>query len=81
VSLVVPVAGEPNNYVISRGRDLNIIEWDGHSTSPTTMTTILSVEPENPDNKFNDAKVDTLGRLWAGQLKIISKLKLDVKSP
>jgi len=63
VSFVVPVAGEGNSYVISKGRDLNIIEWDGHSTSPTTMTTILSVEPDNPNNKLNDAKVDTLGRL------------------
>jgi len=57
--------------VISKGRDLNLIEWDGHSTSPTTMTTILSVEPDKPQNGFNDAKADSLGRLWAGQLKFI----------
>ncbi|CAL8113457.1 unnamed protein product [Orchesella dallaii] len=68
VSMVMPVEGQENRYVISVGRTLQLMEWDGRSTSPTSLTTMFSVEPDNPGNRFNDGKCDTKGRLWAGTM-------------
>jgi gluconolactonase len=70
--LVVPVAGQNNQYIVSKGRDLDVMEWDGHSTAPSTLTKLLSVEPNLPSNRFNDGKVDAMGRLWAGAFTIIA---------
>jgi len=68
ISLVAPVEGEPDQYVVSTVRDLRLMEWDGHSNEPTSLTTILSVEPNLPGNRFNDGKCDSMGRLWAGTM-------------
>ena len=32
------------------------------------MKELSSVEPDKPYNRFNDAKCDRMGRLWAGTL-------------
>jgi sugar lactone lactonase YvrE len=32
--------------------------------------TLAAVEPERPDNRFNDAAVDPNGRLWAGTMSV-----------
>lgn len=38
------------------------------SSEPTSLTTLHTVEPGNPNNRFNDGKCDTSGRLWAGTI-------------
>ena len=42
------------------------MEWDGKGSSVTSFTDICSVEPNNPENRFNHGKCDAKGRLWAG---------------
>ncbi|CAL8113459.1 unnamed protein product [Orchesella dallaii] len=66
VSMVMPVQGQENRYVIGVGKTLQLMEWDGRSTTPTSLTTMFTVEPDNPGISFNDGKCDTKGRLWAG---------------
>jgi gluconolactonase len=68
VTLVVPVQGQENKYVIGVGRTLQLMDWDGRSATPTSLTTMYTVEPENPGNRWNDGKCDTRGRLWAGTM-------------
>lgn len=36
--------------------------------APFACTALLDPEPEHPGNRLNDAKVDHLGRLWAGTM-------------
>jgi len=68
VSLVVPVNGETDQYIISTGRDLQRMVWDGVSSAPTSLTRILSIDAEFPNSRFNDGKCDNWGRLWAGSM-------------
>ena len=38
------------------------------STTPPTLTHLLDIEADQPDNRLNDAKVDPKGRLWTGTM-------------
>jgi len=67
-ALVVPVEGEANKYIVGVGRSLLLMEWDGRSTEPTSLTNMFTVEPDQPDNSWNDGKCDSKGRLWAGTM-------------
>lgn len=49
-------------------RSMYEMEWDGISTDIFKLEKINSVEEEFPNNRFNDAKCDPQGRLWAGQI-------------
>ena len=67
VTLVVPVENEPNKFVISLGRSLRVLEWDGKSNADTSnLKTLKVVTDENLNGRFNDGKCDSNGRLWAG---------------
>lgn len=69
VSLIVPVRGEKNKYLISIGRELAVVTWDGESEKVAKIEKIVEIEndPETIDNRFNDGKCDPSGRLWAGK--------------
>ncbi|EFA03134.2 regucalcin [Tribolium castaneum] len=60
-SFIIPVEGAKDQFVISLNNELVIILWDGESDSAKIVEKLASV-----DNKFNDAKCDSTGRLWAG---------------
>jgi len=65
VSPVVPIAGSPNKYIVGVEQELKILEWDGRSTYPTSLTSIERMN-EVPTTRFNDGKCDPRGRLVAG---------------
>nr|CAD7455141.1 unnamed protein product [Timema tahoe] len=75
VSLVVPIKGKKEQFVISVGRNIAILTWDGKSTAPTKVETLCSVDSDEDKirNRFNDGKVDPTGRLWAGTMGPESK--------
>lgn len=65
VSLIIPVEGERNTFLITMGCEVALIVWDGVSTKLSSIEKLGSVE--NIDgNRLNDGKADALGRLWAG---------------
>jgi len=70
VSLVVPIKGQPNKYIIGVERDLMIMEWDGMSSEPTSLVVHKSLNPsdEPARSRFNDGKCDPMGRLLAGTM-------------
>jgi sugar lactone lactonase YvrE len=70
VSLVVPIRNEPNKYIIGVERNLMIMEWDGESSVPTSLTTHKPLNAEgSPRSRLNDGKCDPSGiRLWAGTM-------------
>lgn len=48
-------------WVVAVGRELVLDE-------PGGRTVLAGVEPDRPDNRFNDCRCDPQGRLWAGTL-------------
>jgi len=68
VSLVVPIASQPNKFVIGLGRSLRVMEWDGVSPKPASLKTLHVVKDNNLGGRFNDGKCDPSGRLWAGTM-------------
>lgn len=67
--MVVPVDGTTDKFLVSIGRKLVVVTWDG--IAPKVSHTELLIEVENKqgyfDNRFNDGKADPSGRLWAGK--------------
>jgi len=68
VSLVAPVEGEPNKYLVTIERDVQIMEWDGVSTKPSSLKRLYTVDDHCKTNRINDGKCDAAGRLWAGTM-------------
>ena len=55
--------------MISVGRNLAILTWDGVSSTPSDVKIVSTVDDEDEKkvkNRFNDGKADPTGRLWAG---------------
>ncbi|KAJ8973403.1 hypothetical protein NQ317_006469 [Molorchus minor] len=70
VTLIIPVKGEKNKFLISIGRELAVVTWDGESEKVSNTQKLYEVDnkPETIDNRFNDGKCDSSGRLWAGTM-------------
>lgn len=50
------------NYVAGVGRSIVAVDW------PTgTMTSLVQVDHDKPNNRLNDGKVDPAGRLLGGE--------------
>lgn len=70
MSLIIPIRGEKDKFLISIGRELAIVTWDGESEKVSNIQKLFEVdnEPNTIDNRFNDGKCDPSGRLWAGNM-------------
>ncbi|OXA63830.1 Regucalcin [Folsomia candida] len=68
VSLVAPITGHPNKYLITIERDVQVMEWDGVSSTPTSLKKLATVDDHCKTNRINDGKCDSRGRLWAGTM-------------
>jgi sugar lactone lactonase YvrE len=73
VSFVVPIKGKPNEFMISRSREVCRLHWDveqereDDGTMPRHWVVVLAkVDKGLISNKFNEGKCDPRGRLWAG---------------
>lgn len=68
MSMIIPVEGTSDKFLISIGRKLVIVTWDGVSSKVSDVEPIVEVDKEDGvnTNRFNDGKTDPSGRLWAG---------------
>ncbi|XP_063241870.1 regucalcin-like [Bacillus rossius redtenbacheri] len=72
VNFIIPVDGKKDQFAINVGRHLSVLTWDGESSVPTKVETVVSVE-DGTNNSFNDGKADPTGRLWSGTIGPIEK--------
>ncbi|RXG69936.1 hypothetical protein Avbf_08029, partial [Armadillidium vulgare] len=69
VSFIIPVEGAKDTFVVGLGTSVALIKWspsepDNQIKKPIKM---LSLDPSQAKRvKFNDAKCDIKGRLYAG---------------
>ncbi|CAG9833817.1 unnamed protein product [Diabrotica balteata] len=70
ISLILPVRGQKDRFVVSVNRTLVIVTWDGVSDIVTNVEKIIEVDTETEliSNRFNDGKCDPSGRIWAGTI-------------
>jgi len=68
VSIVIPIEGKEDQFIITVGRNVAILTWDGVSTKPTDVKIVSTVDTEESkeSNRLNDGKADPTGRLWTG---------------
>lgn len=70
MSLILPVEGQKDKYVITIKRKVAVVTWDGISDKVSNIEILGEVEdvPDTKDNRFNDGKADPTGRLWLGTM-------------
>lgn len=71
-SIIIPLSGCSNRFLITLDREIAILTWDGISSTPTSIQTVAVVdqEPGLESNRINDGKADHLGHLWAGTMEV-----------
>lgn len=68
VSFILPVEGTTDQFVITKGRQLIKIEWDGVNDNVKELEVLTETDKDVPTNRINDGKADPLGRVWFGTM-------------
>jgi len=66
VSFVIPVHGQQGLFVIGLGTTLASLRWNLNENT-NRVVKLTTVDNNKPGNRWNDAKADTNGYLWAGK--------------
>ncbi|KAH1017172.1 hypothetical protein HUJ05_007872 [Dendroctonus ponderosae] len=67
VSVIIPIKGNCQQFVIGLERELSLVTWDGISEKPSKIEKIADVD-KGTQNRMNDGKCDANGRLWVGTM-------------
>lgn len=67
VSFLIPIAGTTNEFLASTQLDIRHLVWNGEQDLTPKSSILYSALQESDGSKFNDAKVDRSGNLWAGK--------------
>ncbi|XP_050544860.1 regucalcin-like [Daktulosphaira vitifoliae] len=74
VSFVIPVAKKKHTFAIGLGRQLASLQWYTDNINGSIpvkvqhLTKLATVDNDKPGNRWNDAKADPKGQLWAGTM-------------
>lgn len=70
MSIIIPIKGKSDKFLIASGKNVAVITWDGESTKPQNVEIIHTVDTEKGKEncRLNDGKVDPTGLLWIGSL-------------
>lgn len=71
MSFIIPVEGSDDRFILSMGKEIVSVKWDGISSSVSEIEKIAEVQKHLPDNKFNDGKTDPTGKVWAGKHNLV----------
>lgn len=66
MSIIIPLKGQDNKFLSTQGDKLISISWDGVSSHVSEIKVLYEL-PKHLSSVFNDAKVDSTGRLWIGK--------------
>jgi gluconolactonase len=64
------VKGNDQHFIVGNMKKVTLIEWDGQSPKGKLVRNIGEVETDMPDNRWNDAKVDPVGRFYGGTMRL-----------
>ncbi|XP_050428358.1 regucalcin-like isoform X2 [Adelges cooleyi] len=67
VSFVIPVAGQQGLFVIGLGTTLAALRWNLNENT-FRVVELTVVDADKAGNRWNDAKADASGYLWAGTM-------------
>jgi gluconolactonase len=70
ISFIIPVHDTTDQFIVGSGKKIVVIQWDGKSSEAKVVKTVGEVEPNLPENRFNDAKCDRFGRFYGGTMRI-----------
>jgi gluconolactonase len=68
VGFVIPFEDSKDKFIIGPANKLAVLTWNGTSANSTYLRILEEVETDLPGNRFNDAKADASGRVWAGTM-------------
>lgn len=70
LGFIIPVEGNQQQFVVGSGTNVLLIQWDGQSPKAQLVKVIQEVEKDKFSTRFNDAKADPRGRLFAGTMRL-----------
>lgn len=70
IGFVVPVKNTPDQFILGTMTNLTLIKWNGTSANGEILRVLGTVEHDKINTRFNDAKADPKGRLFAGTMRL-----------
>ena len=72
IGFAIPVDGASGKWVAGVGTDLVLLAWDGEKDlAKSAPQTLVTLESDPLQTRWNDAKVDKSGRLWGGTMSLM----------
>ncbi|XP_055545457.1 regucalcin-like [Wyeomyia smithii] len=67
-SFIIPVKDRSNEFIVGDGTRVVLISWDGLSDRANVLSCVADLGQEAAGHRWNDGKVDSQGRLYAGMM-------------
>lgn len=68
-TFIIPVKDKTDQFVVSSGKKVLLVEWAGKDGGAKVLKVLAEVEQKMTETRFNDAKCDPSGRLYAGTMR------------